>query len=83
MTTLPQDFLITCDSKKSQIKYANSSYSLEFQNETTNDIIIGRVLLIPMGEELSKICNPEPITGFEEYTIEALRNQGITLNKIN
>jgi hypothetical protein len=81
--TLSEGFLITCDSKKSQIKYANSSYSLEFQNETTNDIIIGTVLLIPMGEELSKICNPEPIAGFEEYTIEALRNQGITLNKIN
>lgn len=81
--TLSEGFLITCDSKKSQIKYANSLYSLEFQNETTNDIIIGTVLLIPMGEELSKICNPEPIAGFEEYTIEALRNQGITLNKIN
>jgi hypothetical protein len=65
-----------------QIKYANSSYILIFQTQAR--VSIGSVLLTPMGKELSKICNPEPIAGFEEYTIEALRNhQGITLNKIN
>ena len=64
-----------------QIKYANSSYS--FISHNPQEIPIGTIILTPMGRELSKICNPEPITGFEEYTIEALRNQGITLNKIN
>ncbi|MEB3315136.1 MAG: DUF2806 domain-containing protein [Candidatus Melainabacteria bacterium] len=65
-----------------QIKYANSSYILIFQTQAR--VNIGSVSLTPMGKELSKICNPEPIAGFEEYTIEALRNhQGITLNKIN
>jgi hypothetical protein len=65
---LTEYFSITSDSQKGQIKHANSSYSFEFQNETTNKIIIGAVLLTPMGKELSKICNPEPIRGFEEYT---------------
>lgn len=74
---------ITCNSQKGQIKYINSSYSFEFQNETNKQIIIGKAVLTPMGIELSKICNPEPIVGFEEYTIEALRNQSLTLNKIN
>ena len=75
-------FLITCDSPKGQIEYIDSLYSFEFQNDTNKQISIGTAILTPMGEELSKICTPEPLAGFEEYTIEALRNQGITLNKI-
>jgi len=66
--------------KEIQLRYRDSLYDLSFQQDR---IVLGLILLTTTGKELSKICNPKPIHGFEEYLIKELKKQSCSISKVH
>ena len=47
--------------------YYGSELHLRMSRAANNEFEIGKVLLTPIGEELARICESEPVDGFYEY----------------
>ncbi|MCS6265999.1 MAG: DUF2806 domain-containing protein [Vampirovibrio sp.] len=72
---------------RANLKYFNRDYLIEFSSVKTDlekgevevSLIYGFAMLTQAGEQLLKICTPEPIEGFEAYLKTELAKQQITL----
>lgn len=56
--------------KKIRVGYYGKSIEIEFENESDNELNIGKVLLSKIGQELAPICGSKPIPEFFDFTIE-------------
>jgi hypothetical protein len=57
-----------------------SPISIEFQNETGNELETGKVVLTQIGEQLAPICGSQPVTGFMDYVLQQWNEKGISLS---
>jgi hypothetical protein len=56
-------------SKTNTASYFSKTITLEFQNESDNDLNTGKVMLTEAGLQLINICNSKQIDGFVDYTL--------------
>lgn len=55
------------------LAYQGSSYLLTFAEGKKNKLSVGHVLLTQQGLELMRVCTPDSVDKFENYTIEKLK----------
>ena len=53
--------------KRFDVLYYGRRLRLEMRKETDNHLIIGKILLTKIGQELAPICGSKPVDGFYEY----------------
>ena len=53
--------------KRFDVLYYGRWLRLEMRKETDNHLIIGKILLTKIGQELAPICGSKPVDGFYEY----------------
>lgn len=63
--------------KQTIFSYHGIPYLFRFPNEKSNDLKFGHVILTTIGEELTNICMPPKINGFESYIIEEFKKQNV------
>jgi len=56
--------------------YYETPTIIEFPNEQSNDLNIGKILLTKAGQELAPICGSEPIPNFLDYILSQWRDSG-------
>ena len=60
--------------------YYGRTLSIEFQNETDNQLGVGKVLLTETGMQLFNICGSEPSQEFYEYAVSQFVAQGLIVS---
>ena len=70
-------FSITEESQPMAIFYEEQSLLLEFPIPDKIELPIGQVILTKTGEQLSRICNVEPVAGFVDYLLKRWMAQDI------
>jgi len=66
--------------KRISVFYYDEPISIEFQNETGNELETGKVMLTQIGEQLAPICGSQPVTGFMDYVLQQWNEKGIWLS---
>jgi Protein of unknown function (DUF2806) len=77
-TTTP--FRILDYPKRIKISYYGKPLNIEFSQETSNELVIGRILLTEIGKQLAPICGSKPVEGFQDYVFEKLSQQSLILS---
>ncbi len=73
----------TLNFKRIKIQFGNNinlSVIIDFKKELWNDLNLWKVLFTSIGEELSRICNPERIEWFQDYVIKEWKKDENILN---
>ena len=60
-------FIIGGLSKRTTAYYYGQRFHLEMFRDNDNQLMVGKVLLTKIGEELAPICGSKPVAGFYEY----------------
>jgi hypothetical protein len=62
--------------KRLRTSYYEQLVDLEFQNETGNQLEIGRVVLTRIGQQLAPICGSKPDQAFFNYVVNYWKQRG-------
>jgi hypothetical protein len=57
------------------MEYFGKSIHIDLGLEATNKISLGFAMFTKAGEQLSHICQPKPMQGFEDYLMSEAWNQ--------
>jgi len=63
-----------------KVFYFGNPIIIEFPEEDENQLIIGKVLLSKIGQELAPICGSKPVPVFLDYVIELWNIEGLILS---
>jgi len=75
------DYLRQGFEKEAFFVYKNEGYRIEFNQNTNNQIITGKVLLTSIGMELASICSTEGNEEFKSYVLQKWASQNIQARK--
>ena len=61
------------------ISYFGTTLTLEFRKPEDNELLLGKVLLTSVGNQLVNICGSKPIDGFYDYVTEKWTKEGLVI----
>ena len=75
----PEGFELRELPKRIYCNYQGRSVKLKLPKDTGNKLDVGKVIMTPSGEQLSRIVKPEPIDGFFEFIYDKWAGDSLVL----